>query len=357
MGQSLGMRSLRRAASTWEAPTGSCYDAGVKPFGLTILGCGWIARRHAAAARTLKGAIALSFASRDPARAEGYRARFGGIAAYGSYEQAVADPRVDGVIVCTPHDRHLADTLLVVAQGKHVLVEKPLARTLAEADRMIQAAREAGVTLMVAENFRFMPAFRAVKGLVAEGCIGSLRHLHVAASGHWTRNDWRFSRDAMGGGTLIDGGIHYVDLLLHWGGRPRRVFALAPPNRLARMEGEDTISLLVEFTNGAVGFLSNSIATVGIPRLQWSTLTGSDGALFVDNRGRFLWLRSRRGGRLRLFVGADSRGYRAMLAEFLGAARAGRIPEMDGSEGRRDLALVLAAYRSIETDQPAEVEW
>lgn len=329
----------------------------MSPFSLAVLGCGWIARRHAAAARALQGTVSLSFASRDLKRAEAYRSQFGGRAAYGSYEAAVADPAVDGVVVCTPHDQHLALTMLAVAQGKHVLVEKPMARTLQEADRMIEAARDARVALMVAENFRFMPAFRAARALVADGWLGALRQIHTAAWGYRAYTGWRSSLNAVGGGTLIDGGIHYVDLLLQWGGRPVRVFALSPPKTHTRMEGEDTISLLVEFEGGVVGFLSNSLATPGIPALQWSTLTGADGVLFVHHRGRFIWLRSRRGRRVRFFLARDWRGHRAMLAEFVTAVRGGRDPEMDGRDGRRDLALVLAAYGSLRTGQPVEVDW
>lgn len=328
----------------------------MKPFRLAVLGCGWVARRHAAAARTLRRTVSLSFASRDLARAEAYRAEFGGVAAYGSYEAAVADPAVDGVILCTPHDQHLPGTLLAATHGKHVLVEKPIARTLSEADRMIQAARDAGVTLMVAENFRFMPAFRTATTLVAEGWLGALRQIHMTAWGTGSSQGWRSSLNATGGGTLIDGGIHYVDLLLQWGGRPTRVFALCPPKAFAEMEGEDTVSLLVEFAGGVVGFLSNSLATPAISGLQWSTLTGTEGTLFVHHRGRFLWLRSRRGQRVRFFL-RDWRGYRAMLAEFVGAVTAGRTHEMGGREGRRDLALVLGAYQSLKTGQPVEVEW
>jgi predicted dehydrogenase len=332
-----------------------CYHSRVKPFGLAVLGCGWIARRHAAAARALQGTVSLSFASRDLVRAEAYCAEFGGVAAFGSYEAAVADSRVDGVIICTPHDQHLAESLLAISHGKHVLVEKPLARTLAEANRMIQAAQDAEVTLMVAENFRFMPAFRKATTCVAEGSLGVLGQIHITAWGHRAFTGWRCSVKAMGGGILIDGGIHYVDLLLQWGGRPTRVFALSPPKAQTGMEGEDTISLLVEFTGGVVGFLSNSVATPGILGLQWSTLMGSEGVLFVHHRGRFTWLRGRRGQRVHFFV-RDWRGYQAMLREFVAAASAGRTAEMDGREGRRDLALVLAAYESLKTGQPVEVE-
>lgn len=324
-------------------------------FGLAVLGCGWIAHRHAAAAQALGKRIALSFASRDERRAETYRARYSGVVAYGSYEAAVTDPAVEGVVICTPHDRHLADALLAVAHGKHVLVEKPMARTLEEADRMIQAARAAGVALMVAENFRFMPAFRAVRLLLAQGWLGSLRQIHITAWGYREQTGWRRSAGAMGGGALIDRGIHYVDLLLQWGGRPARVFALVPPKSIGHMEGEDALSLLVHLGGSVVGLLSVSLAVRGVPRLQWSTLIGTAGTLFVEHGGRGLWLRSERGQRVRLFL-SDRRGYRAMLTEFMEAVRAGRLPEMDGVEARRDLALVVAAYRSRETGLPQEVE-
>ncbi|MFQ5829061.1 MAG: Gfo/Idh/MocA family protein [Candidatus Methylomirabilia bacterium] len=328
----------------------------MKPLNLALLGCGWIARRHAAAARALRGQLALSFASRDPRQAEAYRARYGGLTAYGSYEAAVADPAIDGVIICTPHDRHLEDTLLAFSHGKHVLVEKPMARTLPEADQMIEAARAAGATLMVAENYRFMPAFRTAGALLAQGWLGALRQIHIRAWGYRDPAGWRLSAQATGGGALIDGGIHYVDLLVQWGGQPAQVYALSPPNTLSGLGGEDTMSLLVQLSDRVVGFLSVSLATRGIPRLQWSTLTGTAGAAFVDNRGRLLWLRSSRGQRLRVFL-SDARGYRAMVMEFVRAVREGRPPQMNGTDGRRDLALVVAAYRSSESGLPVEVEW
>src|SRR5205814_9892988 len=92
------------------------------PRGLALLGCGWIARRHAAAARRL--GVPLLAASRDAARAAAFAREFGAAAAFGSYEEATRDPRATGAIVCTPHDRHLADARLALDAGLHVLVEK-----------------------------------------------------------------------------------------------------------------------------------------------------------------------------------------------------------------------------------------
>ena len=315
---------------------------------LVILGCGWIARRHAAAARRLR--LPVIFASRDEARARDYAREFGGIGAYGEYAAALRDPRAQGAIVCTPHDRHLDDVLQALAAGRHVLVEKPLARTLDEADRMIEAAARAGRVLMTAENFRFMPAFRWVREAIAGGRLGEPREVHLFARG-WRRHaGWRLTAGA-GGGALIDGGIHYVHALRWWGGEVRRVFALRPRQTIDGMVGEDAVDLLAECEGGVVGVLSNSLAAPGLSRFQWSSVTGTRATCFVDNRGRLAIVRGRDGVRPRLFR-RDTRGHEAMLRVFADAMETGHVSEMDGAEGRRDLAVVLAAYRSLAEGAP-----
>jgi predicted dehydrogenase len=319
--------------------------------GVAVLGCGWIALRHAAAARRL--GLPLVFASRDLGRARTYARRFGAVAAYGAYEDALRDPRVAGAIICTPHDRHLADARLALTAGRHVLIEKPIARTLEEADAMIAAAAQAGRVLMVAEQFHFMPAFRRIKGLLDGGALGDLREIHLAARGLHRRHGWRLATGSCGGGALIDGGIHYVHNLRWWAGAVQRVFALRPPQTVLPMEGEDAISLLADLTGGAVGILSNSLAAPGLPKFQWSTVTGTRATCFVDNRGR--WLALRGGYRPRAWISArDTRGYRAMLTAFVEAMARGRASEMDGLAGRADLAVVLAAYRSLAERCPVE---
>ena len=238
--------------------------------------------------------------------------------------------------------------------GKHVLVEKPIARTLEEADRMIGAAFGAGLALMVAENFHFMPAFRHVKAVLAGAGIGRLRELHLVSRGLRPPSGWRGDAEVTGGGALIDGGIHYVHNLRWWGGPVRRVFALRPPQTLAGMTAEDAVNVLAELSDGLVGFVSNSLAAPGLPRVQWSTVTGTEGTCFGDNRGRVVAVRGRGGWKVRLFV-RDTRGHAAMLSAFRETMKTGRVSEMDGPSGRADLAIVLAAYRSIAEGRPVEV--
>jgi len=315
---------------------------------LVVLGCGWIARRHAAAARRLR--LPVIFASRDVDRARAYAREFGGVGAYGEYGAALRDPRARGVVVCTPHDRHLEDVLQALAAERHVLVEKPLACTLEEADRMLDAAARAGRVLMTAENFRFMPAFRWVRRALDARLLGDPREIHLVARG-WRRHaGWRLTPGA-GGGALIDGGIHYVHALRWWGGEVRRVFALRPRQTIGDMAGEDAVDLLAECDGGVVGFVANSLAAPGLSRFQWSSVTGTRATCFVDNRGRWAFVRGADGFRLRLFR-RDTRGHERMLRAFDEAMASGRVTEMDGAEGRRDLAVVLAAYRSIAETRP-----
>ena len=318
---------------------------------LVMLGCGWIARRHAAAARRL--GMPVIFASRDIGRARAYAREFGGVAAYGTYAEALQDSRARAAVVCTPHDRHVADVLAALDAGRHVLVEKPIARTLEESDRIIDAARAAGRVLMVAENFHFMPAFRWVRRLLDEEAVGAVRELHLVARGWRRHTGWRCEPGA-GGGALIDGGIHYVHNLRWWGGEVRRVFALRPAQTLETMAGEDAIDVLAELEAGAVGVLANSLAAPGLPRFQWSSVTGTLGTCFADNRGRLVIVRGERGLRFRLFR-RDTRGHEAMLAAFRDAMAVGRASEMDGAAGRQDLAIVLAAYRSIAERRPVDL--
>jgi predicted dehydrogenase len=319
---------------------------------LVMLGCGWIARRHATAARRLR--IPTIFASRDAARAAAYAREFDGVAAYGDYGEALRDPRARGVVVCTPHDRHLDDALAAFAAGHHVLMEKPLARTLDEADRMLEAAARAGCVLMTAENFHFMPAFRWVGATLAAGGLGALREIHLMGRG-WRRHaGWRLDA-AAGGGALIDGGIHYVHLLNAWAGPVRHVFALRPAQTIAEMAGEDAVDLLAECHAGVIGFLANSLGAPGVPRFQWSTVTGTRATCFADNRGRVVLVRGEGRPRVRCFV-RDTRGHESMLKAFEHAMNTGRAAEMDGVAGRRDLAVVVAAYRSIAEGVPVAPE-
>jgi UDP-N-acetyl-2-amino-2-deoxyglucuronate dehydrogenase len=316
------------------------------PLGLCIVGCGRFATFHARAARRLGRAVTLAFASREAARAEAFRRRFGGVAAFASYEAAAADPRVDALVVCTPHHLHLDNVRLAARHRKAVLLEKPIACTLEEADAMLAETRAAGIPFMVAENFHFVPAFVAARRLLAAGRIGRVRQVLATPRGYRRPGGWRRTRALAGGGLLIDGGVHYVHLLQAWAGPIVQVTAAAPPNLFVDVEGEDSACVLVRFAGGAVGALATSVAAPGVSRGQVVWAGGTTGSLAVDARGRYLVLRGEGGRRFRIFL-RDRRGLRAQLREFVAAVRERREPALPPAATRRDLAVVLAAYRSI----------
>jgi predicted dehydrogenase len=341
----------------WRAPRArpNARDGSTRAerFGLCILGCGRFAGFHARAARALGPGIALSFASRDPARAESFRRRFGGEVAFGSYEAAAADPRVDGLVVCTPHSLH-RDHVRLGARYRKALLEKPIAPTVGEADAILELVHSGGTPFMVAENFHFVPAFVEARRLLAAGAIGRVRQVLVNARGFREPGGWRRRRTDAGGGLLIDGGVHYVHLLRDWGGPIAEVTAVAPPNLFADLDGEDTAFLLMRHRSGAVSLFANSLAAPGLPRSQSAWVTGTEGSLGVDNRGRWLWLRGARRSRFRVYL-RDQRGLRAQLAEFVEAVRAGRPPALDARSARDDVAVVAAAYASMESGLPVRL--
>ena len=216
---------------------------------LCVVGCGGFAKTFAKAVRSFQDlggpdGVELFFASRDQHKAKAYCEAFGGRDSFASYEAAAADSRVEAMYFSTPHHLHAEHALMAAAGSKHILVEKPIARTVDEAERMIAAARAAGVKLMVAENYRFMPVVQRSRELITEGAIGAVRFIQIQEEMNFVVRGWRSSQEMMGGGVLIDGGIHSVDMLIDLAGMPEEVYACSLPRALGNVEGEDGIVLM-----------------------------------------------------------------------------------------------------------------
>ncbi len=317
-------------------------------FGLCVLGCGSFAATFARALAPLRDEVDLYFASRSSARAGEYAARFGGVAAFGSYDAAVADPRVDGVYVCTPHHLHLAHVELAAAAGKPILLEKPIARSLEEAEAIILAARRAGVTLMVAENYHFLPVVRACKGLVDDGAIGPVRLAQAQEEAPFRPGGWRARRELSGGGVLIDGGIHKVHFLRWLLGEPSQVYAAELSHGLAGHEGEDGVALTLRWPGGAVGLINHAWTGARRPWPQWASVSGPGGRIYFEVESDRLRL-ERADGEETLELPHDSGGLLGMAREFIASVGESRTPETPGEEGLKDLAVVLKAYESMKS--------
>ena len=318
---------------------------------LCVVGCGHFARIFAGEMQAIAGEVDLSFASRNAQQAAEYAATFNGKASFGSYAAAAADSNVEAMYLCTPHHLHREHVALAAAAGKHILVEKPIARTMEEARLIVQTANQAGVTLMVAENYRFMAVVRLAKKLIDGGTLGGLRLIQLQEEADFRPSQWRASRDLNGGGVLIDGGIHKIDILLYLAGRPRDVYATALPQVLDDSEGEDGAVIITHSKSGAVGLINHSWAKVHGHEPKWVSVSGTKARISFDLAGTHVTIDDGLEERS-LEAPGDRHGIIPMVQEFRDSIRQGRDPEITGSVGMADLEVALKAYESMETGMP-----
>ena len=222
--------------------------------------------------RSVEGSDTIRFvagATRTPARAEEFCRRHG-IALLGSYEELLKND-VDAVVLTTPHSRHCEEIVAAAKAGKHVFVEKPLGLSLEEAGRAVAACAASKVTLAVGYNWRFQPALREMKAMLADGRLGKLLHLEGNFCGpsvyRFAREHWRHDPDEAPAGGMTGRGVHVVDAMLYLAGPIDAVSAQSL--RLAQDYGtDDTTSMLFRFRGGATGYLGTVVATAETWRLQ-----------------------------------------------------------------------------------------
>ena len=322
--------------------------------GLCVLGCGSFAAVFARSMAALDGEVDLYFASRDLARAREYASRFGGRDAFGSYETAVADPRVEAVYVCTPHHLHREHATLAFRACKHVLVEKPIAGTRADAEAMIADAEASGVTFMVAENFRFLPPVQEAKRLIEQGRAGQVRLIQLHEQYPFAPGGWRSRKELNGGGVLIDGGIHKLSAVAFLAGQPTEVYAREVLPGHAGLEAEDGVVVITRDNDGVIGLINHSWSVVPPSPHSWVSISGSEASLYFEP-GR-PWLKVTDARSETTFDLAEyGNGLVPMVREFLDSIREGRPPAMTGADGLADLSLVLAAYESMEAGLPVNL--
>ena len=322
-------------------------------FGLCVIGCGAFARKFATEIQGELTDIDLYFASRDEGKAAAFATEYRGVGSFGSYESAVADGRVDAVYICTPHHLHVEHARLAAGAGKHILLEKPLARTAAEANAIVSVAADADVTLMVAENYRFMPPVLTAKELVDSGAVGALRLVQLQEDFPFQPTEWRNDAEQNGGGVLIDGGIHKASLLAYLAGDPSEVYAAEVPSAQPGMAAEDGVFAMLRFPDGLVGVINHTWSAGPHSERPWVTVSGSKASMAFELGGD--WIGFITGaGRHRKTLGTDRAGLAGMVREFRKCVQQGRRPAMTGEEGARDVALVQAAYESMRLGIPVQ---
>jgi predicted dehydrogenase len=314
------------------------------PLSLAFLGCGFITRVHSRHLRALGGQVRPSYASRNRARAEAFRVRFGGTQSYGDYQAALADPSVDAVVIAVPPKFHLELTLDALAAGKHVLVEKPAFPTLADY-QAAQAARDrAGRVVMVGENDHYKPLADCLRRLLARNVVGDMvfAHFTTIADRPKQSDDWRNDETLAGGDAFFEEGIHWLHVAGSLGPVITDIRGFRP---CLRPDGPDRRikSMLVAFRydNGAVGSLYYSREVPSLLRgLRLSKIFGRRGIITFESNGAFVMVRGAGMPKVYLPGFRDIRGYQAMYRDFTAAVRTGRPPEMSLERAMDDQRLM-----------------
>ena len=322
---------------------------------VAFLGCGFITGVHSRNLKRLRHEIALSYASRDAARAADFCRLHQGQASFDSYRGAIEDPSIDAVVVAVPPKFHLELTLEALAAGKHVLVEKPAFLTMDDY-RTVQAARDrAGRVVLVGENDHYKPLAVTLRRLLAQGAIGEMvfAHFTTIAKRLKTASDWRNDESMAGGDAFFEEGIHWLHIAGSLGPKivPESVHGYRPP---ASTEGPDrrakSMMVAFEYDNGAAGSLYYSREVPSLLKgLRVSKLFGRDGIISFESNGAFLLARGP-GMPTFTFPGfRDIRGYQAMYRDFSRSVRDGRQPEMSLERAIEDQVLMDRVYRTIGT--------
>lgn len=268
---------------------------------------------------------------------------------------------VDVITLCVPHDLHRDMAVAAAKAGKHVLVEKPLAMTLAQADDIIAAAKENNVKLMTGHNMRYLGQHAAAKALIDQDVIGKPYLLTATVHVYSHTGGFRTILKHMGGGTLIDSGVHRFDLIRWIMGDVKRVYGKTGRFLNFQMEGEDTAVVVLEFESGAIGTFSCSWVAKAYQHEETLQVFGPKGSVMATYYAQTLEVRSdtppENWQEHSKFVYSISQAdsMRMELADFARAIQNDTTPPITGEDGRKSLELTLATYRASETGQPVDL--
>ncbi len=313
-----------------------------------LIGCGGIANPH------VKGYLQIPDKAKVTAVAdvveENAKRRadqLGGAQIFSDYKEMIANADIQAVDICLPHHLH-ADAIIAAANaGKHILCEKPLCITTAEADKVTAAIKESGVTLMCAHNQLFSPPIAKARELIQSGALGKVFELRTTDSffnGGLNKDmGWRGSLDTAGGGELIDTGYHPTYMLLHLATDvPTEVVAMTSRHRL-EMQGEDSAQVLIRFADGSVGNIVTSWAYVPASTTERFSVVAEKGNLWSDGKSLTTLIDGETA--THEFDAVD--GFAAEINDFVDCVNEGRRPINTEVEGVNVLKVILGAYASV----------
>lgn len=288
-----------------------------------------------------------------------------GFPLYDDYRKALADPKIDAVVLATPHTVHADQIIAAAKAGKHVFTEKPLTLTTVSANAAVRACALNKVTLAVGYNWRFQPALQEIRNMLDDGRLGKLLHIEGNFCGpsayFYGRDHWRQKREEGPAGGMAGRGVHVLDAMLYLSGHIESVHAQS--FRLAQDFGlDDTTSMLLKFRNGATGYLSTIIATPETWRMQvfgsraWVEVGDIEHltawtirVCYVDPKNP----RARSSPQIGTFPERSTE--RAELEHFAEAAQAGRPLAVAGGDEVHGVAALEAILRSAKMGKTVRI--
>ena len=342
-----------------------------------LVGCGKVAALHAQALARLPNSEFVAVVDANPDRANAFSQQYGP-AAFSNITEALAKTKAEAVFLCTPHPLHAEAAIEAMSGGAHVLVEKPLAATLADCDRMIAAARSNGVQLGVVSQRRLYEPVQRMKHAISAGKIGKPILATVAMfswrdEAYYRSDPWRGKWQTEGGGVLVNQSPHHLDLLQWFMGDVTEISGIAANLNHPYIEVEDTAVATLRFQGG--GIASVVVSLCQKPGLYTKIhIHGANGASVgaeTDSGATFIAGMSGQAGpalndiwtipgeehllqqfaaedRARFAREPDSAGrYHALeIANFLDAIANGAPVPVPATEGRKVVAIFDAIYRA-----------
>ena len=278
------------------------------------------------------------------------------------YRKMLEMDEISLVAISVPNDLHCAVTIDCAAAGKHVVVEKPFALNLGEADRMIEACRKAKVKCMYAEELCFTPKYVRVKQLAGEGAFGKVYLVKQSEKHNGPHAGWFWDVRRSGGGVTMDMGCHAIEFFRWFYDKPKAVSVLADMGTFVHSDktaGDDNATIIVRFENGAEGLAEESWARAGgmDDRVE---VFGSRGCAYANlHMGNAIQTYSEAGYGYVVEKATLSRGWTYTtweelwnygfpqeMAHFVDCVKNDRQPGETGEDGRAALEILMAAYAS-----------
>lgn len=335
--------------------------------GFGVIGCGRIAPKHTESIRAIPEAELIAVCDLVPGKAEDFARKYKA-EPYLDYQELLKREDLDIVTIATPSGNHAEIGIAAAQAGKHVMVEKPMAMTLQEADLLIKTCKECGVKLGVIHQNRFNKAIKILRTALEAGRFGKLTH--GQATVRWNRNQeyyaqapWRGTK-LQDGGVLMNQSIHNIDLLQWMLGPVDSVYGYTA-TALRKIEMEDVAGAVLRFKNGAIGLIE--AASTIYPKNIEETLNifGETGSVIIGgiavNRVEVWEFPDSEAEKEQIFASQESDpptiygfGHREIIEDMIKAVQNDGIPAVSGEEGRKALEIILAIYKCQETGLPVK---